>query len=92
MTLTTFGIVFMIGVALSWRFSIFVLFPANILAIIGVAALGDSIGDVMLTVVLVTVALQVGYLVGLVLFATLASSDRTSSATQLLQPGRGTRI
>jgi hypothetical protein len=80
MALATFGIVFTIGVALSQRFSIFVLFPATILTIISVVALGDGIGGVMPKVVLVTVALQIGYLVGLVLFATLASSGMTGRA------------
>jgi hypothetical protein len=80
MSLTTFGIVFIIGLAVSLRFTMLVLFPATILATIGIAALGDSIKGVMLTMVLVPMALQVGYLVGVAFFATLASSGMTRRA------------
>jgi hypothetical protein len=71
MALTTVAIV--IGSALSLRFTMLILFPAIIFAIVGAVAHGDSIGTMMLTIGLVAAALQIGYLVGLTFRAVLAS-------------------
>jgi hypothetical protein len=73
MALTTFGIIVLIGAALSLRFTLLILFPAIIFAIIGVVAHGDSIGAMMLTIGLVATALQIGFLVGIIFRAALAS-------------------
>jgi hypothetical protein len=73
MALTTFGIIFLIGAALSLRFTVLILFPVIIFAMIGVVAHGDSIGAMMLTIGLAAASLQIGYLVGLILRAALAS-------------------
>jgi hypothetical protein len=73
MALTTVAIVFLIGSALSLRFTVLILFPAIIFAIVGVVAHGDGIGTMMLTIGLVAAALQIGYFVGLTFRAVLAS-------------------
>jgi hypothetical protein len=77
MTLTTFGIVFLIGAALSLRFKVLILPPAIGLTVVGTAGVGiahgDRIGTVILTIALVAVAMQIGYLFGLVARAIAAS-------------------
>ena len=77
MALTTFGIFFLTGAALSVRFRVLILFPAIGLAVIGTAAVGnghgDQVGAVMLTIALTAAALQVGYLFGLIARAVIAS-------------------
>ena len=77
MALTTFGIAFLIGAALSLRFNVLILFPAIASAVVGTAvaglAHGDSIGGVMLTIAITGAALQIGYLFGLVTRAVIAS-------------------
>ena len=77
MALTTIGIFFFIGAALSPRFKFVILFPAIGLAELGTAAVGiahgNSVGAVMLTIALVAVALQIGYLFGLVMRAIIGS-------------------
>jgi hypothetical protein len=69
MGLTTFGVLFLTGAALSLRFTVLILFPATVVATICVAALGYGIAGLML----VPAALQVGYLVGLFFLPTFAS-------------------
>ena len=76
MALTTIGIFFLIGAALSVRSKFPILFPAIGLAVVGTAVgitHGDSVGAVMLTIALIAVALQVGYLLGLITRAATAS-------------------
>jgi hypothetical protein len=77
MTLTTFGIVFLIGATLSLRFKFLILLPAIGLAVVGTAAVGiangDRVGAVMLTIALTAAALQVGYVFGLITRAVIAS-------------------
>jgi hypothetical protein len=76
MTLTTF-IVFLVGSALSLRFSFLILYPATVFAAIATAAYGtisgDGIGATMLMLPLGATAVQLGYLFGLLLRAMLAS-------------------
>jgi hypothetical protein len=70
MALTTIGIFFLIGAAISVRFKFLILFPAIGLATVGTAAVGiahgEHVGAVMLTGAFTAAALQVGYLFGLV--------------------------
>ena len=77
MALTTIGIFFLIGAALSVRFKFLILFPAIGLAVAGTAVVGiqhgDHVGAVMLTIALVAAPLQIGYLFGLVMRAVIAS-------------------
>jgi hypothetical protein len=77
MTLTTFGIVFLVGATLSLRFKFVILFPAIGLAVVGIAAVGiangDRVGAVVLTIALTAAAIQVGYVFGLVTRALIAS-------------------
>ena len=77
MALTTIGIFFLIGAALSVRFKFLILLPAIGFAMVGTAAVGiahgDSIGTVMLTIALVATALQIGYLFGVVARGAIAS-------------------
>jgi hypothetical protein len=77
MALTTFGVFFLTGAALSVRFRVLILFPAIGLAVIGTAAVGighgDHVGAVMLTIALVAAALQIGYFFGLITRAVIAS-------------------
>jgi hypothetical protein len=77
MTLTTFGIVFLVGATLSLRFKFLILLPAIGLAVVGTAAVGiangDSVGAVVLTIALTAAALQIGYVFGLVTRAVIAS-------------------
>jgi hypothetical protein len=87
MALTTFGIIVLIGAALSLRFTILILFPAIIFVIIGVVARGDSIGAMMLTIGLAASSLQIGYLLGLIpRRARFTRRDRIAS-----RGGRGIR-
>jgi hypothetical protein len=77
MTTTTFGIVFLIGAALSLRFSVWILIPFTALAIVGTALVessrGDSIAFLILTVGLMVAILQIGYFVGLLMRAVIVS-------------------
>ena len=77
MALTTIGIFFLIGAALSVRFKFLILFPAIGLAVAGTAVVGiqhgDHVGAVMLTIALVAAALQIGYLSALVTGAVIRS-------------------
>jgi hypothetical protein len=77
MTTTTFGIVFLIGAALSLRFSVWILIPFTGLAIIGTAWVesshGDSIAVLIVAVGLVVAILQIGYFVGLLMHGVIAS-------------------
>jgi hypothetical protein len=70
MALTTIGIFFSIGAALSVRFKFLILFPAIGLAVAGTAVVGiqhgDHVGAVILTIALVAAPFQIGYLFGLV--------------------------
>ena len=64
----------MIGIVLGLRFfSVFVLFPAFGLALLGTAAVGigrgERLGSMILTIVFVGSALQIGYLVGILIRA-----------------------
>jgi ABC-type sulfate transport system permease subunit len=77
MTLTTFGIVFLIGATLSLRFKFLILLPAIGLAVVGTAVVGiahaDRVGAVVLTIVLTAAALQIGYVFGVVTRTVIAS-------------------
>jgi hypothetical protein len=90
MTLTTFGIVFLVGATLSVRFKILILLPAIGLAVVGTAVVGiahgDRVGAVMLTIALTATALQVGYLFGLVTRAVIASLGVPADADSLRLP------
>jgi hypothetical protein len=77
MTLTTFGIIFLIGATLSARFEFLILLPAIGLAVVGTAVVGiahgDLVGAVVSTIVLTAAALQIGYVFGVVTRAVIAS-------------------
>jgi hypothetical protein len=77
MALTTFGIAFLVGAALSQRFKVLILLPVIGLAVVGAAVVGiahgDRVGAVMLTIALTATALQVGYVFGLHTRAVIAS-------------------
>jgi hypothetical protein len=77
MTLTTFGIVFLVGATLTVRFKVLILLPAIGLAVVGTAVVGiahgDRVGAVVLTIALTAAALQIGYAFGLVTRAVIAS-------------------
>jgi hypothetical protein len=77
MTLTTFGIVFVVGATLGLCFKVPILLPAIGLAAVGTAGVGSAhgggIGTVMLTIAFVAAVLQIGYLFGLVIRAVIAS-------------------
>jgi len=68
------GIGALIGAVLGLRFKVFILIPAVILAVVGVAGIefarGDHAGSVPLAIILTATALQVSYLVGLIARAT----------------------
>jgi len=70
MTIAAFGIVFLIGATLGFRFKVTVLFPAIGLVILGIAATGMTRGDqgnfTIATVVVIAAALQAGYLLGII--------------------------
>jgi hypothetical protein len=90
MTLTTFGIVFLVGATFSVRFKVLILLPAIGLAVVGIAvpgiAHGDRVGAVMLTIALTATALQVGYLFGLVTRAVIASLGVPAGTDSLRLP------
>ena len=71
MTLTTFGLICLIGATLGFRFSIMVLFPAIGLAWLYAACIevgrGDGGGQIVLTMILTATALQIGYLIAIAL-------------------------
>jgi hypothetical protein len=77
MALTTFGIVFLIGAALSARFQVLILFPVIGFAVVATTVMGIAhggpVGAVMLTIASVVTALQIGYLSGLVTRPVIAS-------------------
>jgi hypothetical protein len=94
MTLTTFGIYFLIGAALSLRFKVLILPPAIGLTVVGTAGVGIAHGDrirtVILTIALLAVAMQIGYLFGLVARAIAASpgvSERKAVMVERLDFG-----
>jgi hypothetical protein len=70
MTIVAFGIVFLIGATLGFRFKVTALFPAIGLVILGITATGLAQGDqgnvMIATVVVIAVALQAGYLLGII--------------------------
>jgi hypothetical protein len=88
MALAAFGIVFLIGAALSLRFKFLILFPAIGLVVFGIAAFGvahgDRIGTVMLTIAWVAAALQIGYLFGGVTRARVVRAMNRRLAISLL--------
>ena len=90
MTLTTFGIVFLVGATFSVRFKVLILLPAIGLAVVGIAvpgiAHGDSVGAVMLTTALVATAVQIGYLFGVVTREVTASLGVPAGADPLRLP------
>jgi hypothetical protein len=77
MTTTTFGIVFLIGVALGLHFRVWILIPVTGLAVVGIALMessrDDSIALLLLTIGLIVAILQIGYFVGLLMHAVIAS-------------------
>ncbi len=64
----TMGVGALIGVALGWRFNVFILIPTIILAGVGTGvvqtARGDQALSVMVNIVLLATTLQISYLVG----------------------------
>jgi hypothetical protein len=91
MTMATFGLVSMIGMALGFRFNVMVLFPAIGITLLYVACIGvgrgDGSGQVVLTMILTTAALQVGYLVGIAL-RSIAVYSVAPAARRVLVQGR----
>ena len=78
----TIGIGALIGAMLGLRFKVFILIPAVILAVVGVAGIefarGDHAGSVPLAIILTATALQVSYLVGLIARATFKGINMAS--------------
>ena len=78
----TIGIGALIGAVLGLRFKVFILIPAVILAVVGVAGIefarGDHAGSVPLAIILTATALQVSYLVGLIARATFKGINMAS--------------
>jgi hypothetical protein len=70
MTMVTFSLVSLIGVAPSFRFSVMILFPTIGIALLYVACIGVGRGnpgsEVVLTMILSASALQIGNLLGIV--------------------------
>ena len=64
----TVGISALIGLALGWRFNVFIFIPAIILGVVGAiiiaVAHGDQAWSVVLTIILAAATLQVSYLIG----------------------------
>jgi hypothetical protein len=70
----TIGMSALIGVALGFRFSVFVLIPTIILAGVSTAVIEAATGElwsIVLTVVLVVTTLQISYLAGSIMRAAL---------------------
>lgn len=78
----TIGIGALTGAVLGLRFKVFILIPAVILAVVGVAGIefarGDHAGSVPLAIILTATALQVSYLVGLIARATFKGINMAS--------------
>jgi hypothetical protein len=64
----TVGISALFGLALGWRFNVFILIPTIILGVVGAtiiaAARGDQAWSVVLIIILAATTVQVSYLVG----------------------------
>jgi hypothetical protein len=92
MMVTVFGIVFLIGATLSFRFRVQILLPAFALAVLAITGAGVAdgyhAGEVILNLCLVACALQIGYLSGVVARAMTAQlSVLGRKAVAIEKPG-----
>ena len=88
----TNGMSALIGVALGFRFSVFVLIPTIILAGVSTAVIEASRGEpwsIVLTVVLVVTTLQISYLAGSIMRAAFERRVPLESNTDLARHIQG---
>jgi hypothetical protein len=93
MTITTFGIVALIGATLGFRFSVLILVPAIGFAALAVAgtgiARGDQSNETIVAMILIATVLQVGYLLGAIARAIVIFS-MTPEKADLASPRNAT--